>query len=88
MPVDDGCGEVFVGDDLGGQAMAHDHRREDADLAVIDLRQATVPLPRHARGPVPLLPERALVQKQSAGVAEVSVGIDHQSFSFTTQRIY
>ena len=24
MPIDDGCREVFVGDDLGGQPMAHD----------------------------------------------------------------
>jgi hypothetical protein len=69
--------QIPVGIDHARHAVAR-HRREDADLTVIDLPQAPVPLPRHACGQVPLLPECALVQEQSAEVAEMGIGIDHQ----------
>ena len=54
------------------------HGSEDADLAVIGLAQAPVPLACDTGRHVALFDEGALVDDQRAGVSEMGVGIGNQ----------
>lgn len=63
--------------DQGAGAISHQGSK-DADLTVLLLTQATIPLPSYAGGLIALLREGRFIEDQSGTVAEVCIGIGNQ----------
>lgn len=60
------------------------HRGEDADLAVVGLAQATVPLPGYAHRLVALLGKGTLINQQRAGMPKMRIVIGDQLPTYVT----
>lgn len=88
LPAAGGIGEPRLGKiqfpiDQGGDSIPH-HGGEDANLTVVGLAQATVPLAGDTGGHVALLGEGAFIDHQRAGVAEMHVGVGDQLSAHAT----